>query len=308
MDNTIKPSVLSFGKEQAVLLREHQNHESEIYARIMLDMPIDSDILCSKTTKIYIYPNIDSRPNRRYCFMISLQNRHSRTRVELILIRYSEAREPDVPNAIQDKVVKPEPVDDVKASKPTTQKVLKSPKLPKTSKRKQVDMDATPSKKAKGSKIAESMDELAAEDKMLISWRDVCRSRGCKSRERQNQLTVRQTGKPWSEIRAEWEHLTGKKPGASTLNVRFGRLKANLSCVTAEDIPHMMCCEVEVVHQIENEIKDLWNKKWARIGKAMEDKGTASYPVSDSILRFLLSSTDQDLGDNYREAIQEGGQ
>lgn len=106
---------------------------------------------------------------------------------------------------------------------------------------------------------------------MLISWRDA--------------------GKAWTEINAEWERLTGKKPGKSSLGNRYARLKANLACVATEDIPHLIAAEVEAVQQIEVEVKELWAKKWARVGKIMEEKGAANYPVSATSRTDVLCIT-----------------
>lgn len=37
----------------------------------------------------------------------------------------------------------------------------------------------------------------------------------------------RDADRSWPDIKAEWARLTGKPPGGSTLNVRYGRLKAS---------------------------------------------------------------------------------
>ena len=89
-------------------------------------------------------------------------------------------------------------------------------------------------------------------------------------------------GESWGTINAEWERLTGNKPGKSTLPNRFPRLKANLACVAANDVAQMLKSEAEVNEQIEAEVKELWGKKWVRVGKHMEDAGTQNYPVSYS--------------------------
>ncbi|KAF2424467.1 hypothetical protein EJ08DRAFT_681861 [Tothia fuscella] len=170
--------------------------------------------------------------------------------------------------------IKPEPVDETIVNA-TVDRAPKTPKTPvKRKKGDGVASPGTPSKKAKGNgtgntpgkqrdkvlKIAESADELSAHDQMLLSWKD--------------------EGKSWAVIKTEWERLTGNKPGGSTLPNRYARLKANLACVTPVDIPHMMSAETEAVEQIEAEIKELWAKKWARVGKIMEGKGAASYPAA----------------------------
>lgn len=71
----------------------------------------------------------------------------------------------------------------------------------------------TPSKRSKSTPvkanaIPNSKAELSQQDKMLVEWRDA--------------------GRSWQDIKAEWAKLTGKPPGGSTLNVRYGRLKASL--------------------------------------------------------------------------------
>lgn len=68
-------------------------------------------------------------------------------------------------------------------------------------------------------------------------------------------------------------------PGKSTLPNRYPRLKASLTCVDSDDVEQMLTSEAEINNQIEAEIKDLWNKKWTRVGKHMEDAGKQSYPV-----------------------------
>ena len=71
----------------------------------------------------------------------------------------------------------------------------------------------TPSKRSKSTPvkanaIPTSKAELSEQDKMLVEWKDA--------------------GRSWPDIKAEWARLTGKPPGGSTLNVRYGRLKASL--------------------------------------------------------------------------------
>lgn len=71
----------------------------------------------------------------------------------------------------------------------------------------------TPSKRSrstpvKANAIPTSKAELSEQDKMLVEWKDA--------------------GRSWPDIKTEWARLTGKPPGGSTLNVRYGRLKASL--------------------------------------------------------------------------------
>jgi len=74
--------------------------------------------------------------------------------------------------------------------------------------------------------------------------------------------------------------LTGKKPGGSTLAVRFSRLKANLAAVSETDLPHLVVSEAKAIEEIEAEVADIWAKKWARVSKLMEEAGTTNYSVS----------------------------
>jgi hypothetical protein len=92
-------------------------------------------------------------------------------------------------------------------------------------------------------------------------------------------LTVYQDNKPWAVIKAEWERITGKAPGGSTLAVRYGRLKASLDTVMEDHIPAMMDAEAKTKVAIEGEIKELWAKKWARVAKLMAETGTTVYSV-----------------------------
>jgi hypothetical protein len=80
-------------------------------------------------------------------------------------------------------------------------------------------------------------------------------------------------------INLEWKRITGNMPGKSTLPNRYPRLRANLACVASDDLQQMLNSEAEVNEQIEAEVKDLWNKKWARVGKHMENAGSQNYPV-----------------------------
>lgn len=89
------------------------------------------------------------------------------------------------------------------------------PTTPQASKKRQSigGHTETPSKRSKSTPlkanaIPTSKAELSVQDKMLVEWRDA--------------------GRSWPDIKAEWARLTGKPPGGSTLNVRYGRLMASL--------------------------------------------------------------------------------
>jgi hypothetical protein len=114
--------------------------------------------------------------------------------------------------------------------------------------------------KNKASKIPETFDELAEEDKMLMEWKE--------------------RGESYVTINAEWERITGKKVGKSTLSVRYPRIKASLACVASEDVAQMVTSKTKIEEMIQAEIKELHNKMWARVGKDMEEAGTQTYPVS----------------------------
>lgn len=104
-------------------------------------------------------------------------------------------------------------------------------------------------------------------------------------------------------INIEWKRITGNMPGKSTLPNRYPRLKANLACVASDDLQQMLNSEAEVNEQIEAEVRDLWNKKWAKVGKHMEDAGSQSYPV-----RLVIVLPWQSLigtGRNSRETLEE---
>ncbi|KAE9977658.1 hypothetical protein EG328_001873 [Venturia inaequalis] len=146
--------------------------------------------------------------------------------------------------------------------------VLEAPKTPKrkiaaqggTPKKAKNDTPKSSVKPIKASKIPETFDELADEDKMMIEWKE--------------------RGEGWGVINEEWKRITGNMPGKSTLPNRYTRVKASLACVASDDVEQMLTSEVEINKQIEAEVKDLWNKKWARIGKQMEDAGKQSYPAA----------------------------
>ncbi|KAK5700767.1 hypothetical protein LTR97_005284 [Elasticomyces elasticus] len=109
---------------------------------------------------------------------------------------------------------------------------------------------APPSKPASARTIGRSYEECSEEDKALIDMRDA--------------------GKSWTEIRAEWEKLTGDKTGQSTLPNRYSRLKSNFVVIKEEDLKHLLQAKVEVEAAFEKE-------KWSLVADAMEKMGTEKY-------------------------------
>jgi len=101
--------------------------------------------------------------------------------------------------------------------------------------------------------IGRSYDECSEEDKILLDLRDA--------------------GKGWTEIRAEWEKLTGDKTGHSTLPNRYARLKSNFVVIREEDNQILLEAKIDVEAAFEKE-------KWGLIAAAMEKKGADSYRVS----------------------------
>ena len=67
--------------------------------------------------------------------------------------------------------------------------------------------------------IPNSLEEAGAEDRMLLHMRDT-------------------ENKSWAEINAAWESMTGVKPGASMLNKRYARMKANFAVFPAQHVSH----------------------------------------------------------------------
>ncbi|KAK1814946.1 hypothetical protein LTR12_010644 [Friedmanniomyces endolithicus] len=98
--------------------------------------------------------------------------------------------------------------------------------------------------------IGRSYDECSEEDKILLDLRDA--------------------GKGWTEIRAEWEKLTGDKTGHSTLPNRYARLKSNFVVIREEDNQILLEAKIDVEAAFEKE-------KWGLIAAAMEKKGADSY-------------------------------
>lgn len=84
-----------------------------------------------------------------------------------------------------------------------------TPVTPASKKRvKKVSSDETPSKRIKGNEIPSCKANLSEQDRMLMEWKE--------------------SGKGWKEIGLEWNRITGKPVGSSTLPNRYARLKAAL--------------------------------------------------------------------------------
>ncbi|KAK4999735.1 hypothetical protein LTR66_001279 [Elasticomyces elasticus] len=77
---------------------------------------------------------------------------------------------------------------------------------------------------------------------------------------------LRKSGKPWADIRAAWESITGEKTGASTLPNRYLRLKANLAVVKEEDSLRLLEAKSLVEKTYENE-------KWTLIADQVKEMG-----------------------------------
>ena len=85
---------------------------------------------------------------------------------------------------------------------------------------------------------------------------------------------MKDAGKTWTEIRAEYERLTGEKTGQSTLPNRYVRLKTNITVIKEEDNERLLKAKLEVEQAFEKE-------KWNLVGAAMKNQGcTELYKVS----------------------------
>ncbi|KAK5008310.1 hypothetical protein LTR28_004156 [Elasticomyces elasticus] len=79
-------------------------------------------------------------------------------------------------------------------------------------------------------------------------------------------IAMKDSGKPWADIRAAWELITGEKTGASTLPNRYLRLKANLAVVKEEDSLRLLEAKSLVEKTYENE-------KWTLIADQVKEMG-----------------------------------
>lgn len=118
----------------------------------------------------------------------------------LALIRYKQAN-PTTPNKRAESQIKPDPDDSDSIQQTPTKK-------PKTS----------PSKRSGPlGPIPTSYEDATHEDKMIIQMREV-------------------EGKSWAEIRAVVGKRTGASFGASSLQIRYSRMKANFIVISEEEV------------------------------------------------------------------------
>ena len=133
------------------------------------------------------------------------------------------------------------------------------------------DTDATPKVKARASTISTSKDTLSDVDKMILRMRD-------------------DEHKSWTEINEAWQKATGKVPGKSTLTVRYGRIKANITQMPQEDVSaqHAVPKNHLLIFSQEERLikfkKDAEAKfeveKWAQIATMIEGDGGAKYSTA----------------------------
>ncbi|KAK5138463.1 hypothetical protein LTR08_000049 [Meristemomyces frigidus] len=108
-----------------------------------------------------------------------------------------------------------------------------------------------PAKTPAGSRpIPRNYDEAEECDKMLVKKRDA--------------------NVTWTEIRAEWEKLTGETIGTSTLPNRYKRLTINFAVVKEEDHPKLLSAKRTVEEAFEK-------GRWAMIAATMETLGGDVY-------------------------------
>lgn len=146
----------------------------------------------------------------------------------------------------------------------------------------------SPSKKTKRSPtkktgamgpIPATYEEASAADKMMIRMREV-------------------DGKSWVEIRKTLEDLMQAKIGASSLQIRYTRMKANFVVFEQDDVciflsfPFSACFlsikdrwlrteQVPVLLQAKKDIEEKMEaEKWQRVADAIEEKTGNKYPSS----------------------------
>ncbi|KIW00554.1 uncharacterized protein PV09_07909 [Verruconis gallopava] len=182
----------------------------------------------------------------------------------------------------------------------------KEPKTPKTPRSKRTtpakratedeENSVKSAKKAKGSPanarqwIPQSVDEMKPEDKMLVKFKE--------------------EGKPWSVINAEWEKMTGVKPGGSTLPNRYNRIKAAIACVAEADMEQLKASAAAIDDAIDAEHKDALCKKWARVAKHMKEHGVGTdYQPSTLEKQFKkLQAAESTLPTSAAAAAENGEQ
>ncbi|KAF1992541.1 hypothetical protein K402DRAFT_399637 [Aulographum hederae CBS 113979] len=151
---------------------------------------------------------------------------------------------------------------------------------PKTPKKRQSSAQLTGDPSAKkvktpscGAKIANSVEGFSASDEILLELRD--------------------GGMTWTDIKACWEEKTGEKPpaGASTLGVRYTRLKRNLAGIADEDRDKILGLMEGIETKFEKE-------KWSYLAQAVEDDGGQTYGIriiecrnSSRVFAYYLSIT-----------------
>ncbi|KAF7511959.1 hypothetical protein GJ744_003192 [Endocarpon pusillum] len=94
-------------------------------------------------------------------------------------------------------------------------------------------------------------------------------------------------GKSWKEITAEWTRMTGRKPGFSTLSVRFGKLQEKFARMGDMDFHRLL--------KFKSRLETVFNKyeKWDRIATMILEDGGAVY-------------TGQALRMKYRNMVEVG--
>ena len=76
-------------------------------------------------------------------------------------------------------------------------------------------------KKDPGKAVPKNMEEAGEADTMMWEWRHA--------------------GKTWKDIYIEWERITGKKPGKSSLSVRWIKLCDNVMASGGADVTRFFC-------------------------------------------------------------------
>lgn len=136
----------------------------------------------------------------------------------------------------------------------------------------------SPTKKAGAmGPIPATYEEASSEDKMLIRMREV-------------------DGKSWPEIRKKLEDITQAKIGASSLQIRYTRMKANFVVFEQDDVcilSFLFLCflsiqsrwliwgQIPVLVQAKKDIEEKMEaEKWQRVADAIEEKTGNKYPSS----------------------------
>ncbi|KAI5307274.1 hypothetical protein KEM56_001085 [Ascosphaera pollenicola] len=130
--------------------------------------------------------------------------------------------------------------------------------------RKKRGMSTSPSKVRKASAspskskrtIATSLSEASAEDKLMVYLKE-------------------EEHKPWGEIAAAIEKLTGNSASEKSLSKRYSRLKRNFGAkeFDDEDMPYVLQCKQEIEAKFQNEL-------YVRIAEALTALGRPQYPAA----------------------------